>query len=370
MAKRPLHGAALVAKKRKLEHQHEHDPVETMLQSISERLSTGLDKVPAQCTQMLSQMLASSLGVVREQRHRYQESVVDMVGAILKAKEEELAAQQAAIQAETHALGAKRVSREAAVQAAEKDLAAKREVANKKKYDLGSAAQAFKMAKEAVAAAQLAESIAEKDIQATTAKKGLLAAAFSDYVKPLAEGTVGQDDAARLVKSLMSVLAQFQLDESMMTALPSALTKEPSTRGPFDTTLVAQLDDAVSVRMANFTGKIRDATILQAKLAADLKASAAAFHVARLKQHAAADVFTKARSAQKDAEDALEAATQALKNLDPEEVALTEDLANAQDSLKVFLEEPKLFFQTLSHRVTPPATPEEPEEPVIDAGEV
>jgi len=358
-AKRQLVGAALAAKKRKLELEQEQEkeqrnPVDELLESVQAALQSGMDEVPAAVTQMLIPMLPGSLGVFREERHRYQTDVVDMVGNVLAKQEGQLLRSIEEIEGKIAGAAVVRVSREAAVSAAQKDLEEKKQEANTKKHTLADDAKAYKVAKEAVAAAKSAQTVAEKDIQATVSKKDLLASAITNFVKPLTEGTAGADERGRLATSLMSVLVKFSLDASMMTALPSALTKEPSNRGPFDTTLVAQLDEATTIRLSSLNHQLREAETIKEKHAADVKLAEAAFDVASLKQVESAEAFQAARASQKSSEDALAAATKALQDLDPEVAKFQKALTAAQEELRSFVEEPKKAFQTLSQRVAPP----------------
>lgn len=352
VAKRPLSGAALAAKKRKMEQQ-QANPVDEMLQSVHNALQCA-SEVPLNVVQMLMEMLPGSVGVFRDERHPYQSRVVDMIGTVLGGTEAQMHRTIENIEAQIAGMAAERVIREAAVTSAEEVFSAKREVANKNKYELGDDAKAFKAAKEKVAAAKASVTVADKDLQALVGKKALLEGAVNEFVKPLAAGTVGRDEATMLVESLMSVLRKFQLDESMMTALPTALAKEPSMRGSFDTTLVTQLDEAVSDRLAALSAQIAEADAIKAKHSSELKSGEAAFDSARMKQHSGAEAFNKARAEQKEAEDALAHAKEALANLDPEEEGLQVALKAAKEELQAFIDEPKKAFHTLSQRVAPP----------------
>ncbi|CAE8696064.1 unnamed protein product, partial [Polarella glacialis] len=76
---------------------------------------------------------------------------------------------------------------------------------------------------------------ANKEFDALGKQKERLLSTVSDFVRPLVEGSVTGDDAHRLAESLLAALSKLALDESMMTAIPEAITKEPAARGPFDT---------------------------------------------------------------------------------------------------------------------------------------
>merc|ERR1719324_626012 len=50
----------------------------------------------------------------------------------------------------------------------------------------------------------------------------------------------------------MKVMKRFSFDAAMMTALQTALSKMPASRGPFDACVVTQFDEAVRERIRSF----------------------------------------------------------------------------------------------------------------------
>jgi len=139
----------------------------------------------------------------------------------------------------------RKVEREAAVKEASEKLAACEEDTKAKKGTLAEAAASFKKGKEAVGDAQTAQMLAESELKEANAKKGMLEDALKDMVGPLAEGTVPEADVAGTVNRLKTVLKKFAVVESLMTALPNALAKQPSARGAFDVMVVTQLNEEI-----------------------------------------------------------------------------------------------------------------------------
>merc|ERR1719401_1148609 len=198
--------------------------------------------------------------------------------------------------------------RKTAVAAAEEQEKAKEAQVLEKRNELAESALTIKSAKECVTEAKEAQKSGDKVLQQASVKKELLENAMKDFVKPLAQGTLPEEEAKEKVHSLVTVLKKFDFDQSMMTALPTSLTKEPEARGAFDLMVVTQLDEEVSKRVASLDTTLREAEPAKAQRAETLSAAESALAAAQEKQKDCAQSFDELRKEQSALKDAASAA--------------------------------------------------------------
>lgn len=347
--KRPAAASAGDKKRRKEE---QVDPVHQHCQAVADGLCRTTE-VPTAVLSMLSAMSENALRSCKDERHSYQVAVVDMIGSVLDGVEAELRNTVAGHQEIIARSDEVRATRTSAVKAAEAHLEERKATTQKAKYALAEDAEAYKNAKEAVASAQVAQKHLEKELDATAKQKDRLESTVNDFFKPLAVGSVTGEEAQRLAESLLASLSKLSLEESMMTALPDAITKEPSTRGSFDTSVVENAETALANLIAKATSDLSAAEPRKAEAAETLKAAEAAFENAKEKQHKSAAAYNEARNSSLESEAALKAAEQTLADLDPEVRKAQKDLEAAEKDLAAFCSGAKSSFAELRDRVLP-----------------
>lgn len=145
------------------------------------------------------------------------------------------------------------------------------------------------------------ESILERDVQA------------------IVEGRAGAH-----YKNCLPILDSLGLDDSLITALPSACVKPPAERGPFDTMVVTQLETSFSNKVASLTSAlVEEEAAHQARVAA---LEAASTHLTESKDvlRRAQDVLGAMQCKEREAIDALKAAQAAIEQYEPEYKRTTE----------------------------------------------
>jgi len=371
--KRPAAAKApAAAKKAKVQEPEPVDPVQVHCDAVGEGLCLSCE-IPTPVLNMLSSMVDGALRTCKDERHKYQESVVDMLAGILSGVEVEAKNKIEQIKENIEGMGETRLQREATAQSADVEVSSKRTLTQEHKHALAADAEAFKAAKECLAAAQAALKATCKELDAQIKAKERLQSILADFVKPLAEGTAEADSAQRLATSLMASLSKLGLDESMMSAIPEAIVKEPSTRGAFDTSVVSGLKEELDRRIVTGDKDIAAKEPAKAEANAKVLEAQSEFEKAKEKQHKGAAAYTEARDAQKVAEDALKVANKALADADPEVKALQKELTTAEKDLEDFCNGPKHSYEELKDRVLPPAPAPEaqeaeaPEECAIEA---
>lgn len=360
--KRPAAAKApAAAKKTKVQEPEPVDPVAVHCDAVGEGLCLS-SEIPTAVLNMLSSMAEGALRTCKDERHKYQESVVDMIAGILSGVEVEAKKKIEQIKEKIEGMGETRLQREAAVQSADGEVNSKRASTQEHKHALAADAEAFKAAKESLSAAQAAEKATCKELDSQIKAKERLQSILADFVKPLAEGTAEADSAQRLSTSLMASLSKLGLDESMMSAIPEAIVKEPSARGAFDTSVVSGLKEELDRRIVTSDSDIAAKEPAKAEANAKVLEAQGEFEKAKEKQHKGAEAYTTTRDAQKAAEDALKVAKKALADVDPEVKALQKELAAAEKELEDFCNGPKHSYEELKDRVLPPAPAPEVQE--------
>jgi len=156
------------------------------------------------------------------------------------------------------------------------------------------------------------------------------------------------------------VLANFAFDASLVAALPNALAKAPSLRGPFDVMVLEQVGKDFGQRVATL-----DATLSQNVEATVADAAAVREAIERLDaasaaQEASADAFEAAQQAAAAAKTAWEDVQQTLKACAPELRKLAKEHASAVGIFGSFRRGPLACFASLRERAAPaPAAAEE-----------
>mmetsp|Transcript_71698 Transcript_71698/g.201132 ORF Transcript_71698/g.201132 Transcript_71698/m.201132 type:complete len:398 (-) Transcript_71698:125-1318(-) len=323
------------------------DPLEQKCASVLAGLRDAV--IPADVAKMLNAMLGHALKDAREDRHSIQASVVDMTGDVMSEAEAQMAEKVAAMSASIAALEEVEVARQGAVSEAGSVVSAADGVTQGRKRSLAEAAQEFQGRRRAVQAAQAEAAAARRRLEETAARKAGLQEAQASYLQPLKEGD--QDEAKK--RDLLEVLRPFQVDSSILAALPNAIGKPPSQRGPFDTMVLVQLEADLAKRAEALEAELRSGGEAVSAAEAAERAAAAALAEAQQRQLESAQDF-KAATAERDrAKAAFDAASGELCAVYPEMRRRTKDRVNTEKRLEGFREGPLAAFVELRDRSKP-----------------
>jgi hypothetical protein len=162
----------------------------------------------------------------------------------------------------------------------------------------------------------------------------------------------GESSGRRLKDFASRVQKYVAEDTSLLTAIPCALSKEPSSRGEFDTMVAEQLAQELKKAIANLEGMINNGDAAVAERENAVKSSSEALQEDRRKQIEAARAYMEAVDEERAAAEALQKAksqiTQARKTL---KVA-TEAETEARVDLEVYCQDVLENFAELRDRVT------------------
>jgi chromosome segregation ATPase len=299
---------------------------------------------------MLTAMAEAAFSSCKDDRHKYQESVIVMIGDVLSGAATESQKSIEQLQEKLEDMGEMRLQREAAAQSAQAELDAKLASTRVSKFALAEDAQAFAAAKEALSAAQAALKAASRELDRHVKAKDHLLVTIADYVKPLAEGSVEAGITQMLTTSLMASLRKLGLDESMMSAIPEAIAKEPAARGTFDSSVVASLQDELDKRILASDQHMIAKETTKAEAEAKVQEAHDVFERAKEKQHQGASMYNDTRVIQQTAEGHLKLASKDLAAVEPETRATQKELAAAEKDFEDFCSGPKRDFEELRDR--------------------
>lgn len=355
--KRPAAAQKTVAKKAKV------DPVKQKCNAVAAALE-GAPDLPADVLEMLGDMLPGSLGVAIDERHDYQSNVVTMIANALDGIEAGVRKTIATGEEEAAGAEPEKAKRAAVVTEADAARDAKRAEVQQKKEALADDALAFRKEKSALQEAEDAQQLGDVELDAATGKREKLLATLHDAFLPLKEGAEGAVEPTKFLERLRK---QIELDQSLVTATASALSKAPGVRGPFDTMAIAELEERISKTIGEFDVLLTTGEPAKKTRAAEVAKAQMAFGAARNHQRLSANAFSEMQAAEKACEDALKAAKKSVQEFNAETRKAATALNSAKTRLEKFLSGPLATFTELRGRVAPP--PYEPEQEAVAEAE-
>jgi len=185
----------------------------------------------------------------------------------------------------------------------------------------------------------------DDEIDAVGAKLEALEKAVTDSIKPLLEAGVESLEGG--LGPLIKLLTAHGFNESMLTALPGAVTKAPDQRGPFDTLVVQDLNEEVTKRLESLKATVAGGSHAKAERAAAVSKAAATLKETRDKLIAAAKVFEAAQAEETVVDEALEAIETAVSEARANGKNASKALAKAKGNLTKFQNGPKLAYTDL-----------------------
>jgi len=351
MMKRPAGSfAAAFQAKKVAKREVKLNPVERKCHEVADSLRKFKD-LPVEVSMLLGDVIPFSLALCQEERHAYQQGMVDVLGQELHRQEQFLEVGVAEVEAALDNLAKEREAQEAGLADLETALKAKETEAGEKKNALADCALGFRHAKEGLAEAQGKQRVVDKELEEVDAKRAALSTLIVGILEPLKEGTLDKETVPKAAAELVPMLqCYFHVEESLVPAIPAVLSKEPSARGSFDTMAATQLEDQAKKALQEFATTTKSMEASKAECAAATAAAQEALIAARDAQRVGAGAFTTADEEWKAAEAAVDAAKQALKSFGPEKTRRLKVLQKAQGALECFRDGPLATFKELSTR--------------------
>jgi len=278
----------------------------------------SLGSFPDAACKMIRATLPSSLGTLQADRHRYEQSTVEAVAKELDKIEAEF---RTKIEEETAVINnmeqEEKLQKESITEL-ETVLGTKQATVQKKKLELCEEATAFQNAKRVVKGAEEKQENQEEELKKIESKKVDLEEIVQGKFQSLKEGSIEQPQATKLASDLVThVQKLIDLNETLATTIPSALCKEPTSRGPFDTIAIQHMQEDMEKSLMEWNARIRDAEKVKAEHVAEVCTALEAFKTAQERQCTTADSFTAARKDMEETQQLLAAAKKKLKGMPP-----------------------------------------------------
>merc|ERR1719453_3034193 len=98
------------------------------------------------------------------------------------------------------------------------------------------------------------------ELNAAADNKAKLESAMNDVYTPLKLGASDKATTKKYLASLASIAKAFKMDNSLVSALPSALNKPAESRSSFDAVILQQLETDISNKLDGFQALILEGT--------------------------------------------------------------------------------------------------------------
>ncbi|CAL1128944.1 unnamed protein product [Cladocopium goreaui] len=124
---------------------------------------------------------------------------------------------------------------------------------------------------------------------------------------------------------------RLDFDTALLTSLPSALQKDPASRGTFDNVVVTNVEDELQKRLAKLKETLAEAAPAREERASKVATCAAAVEALKVKLESMEKASKDAVAAMKEADGKSKAAAKALKAFGPEIKATGKALKDAKE---------------------------------------
>lgn len=267
------------------------------------------EDLPPDCRAMLEAGAPACLVTPPGERHELQAKMVSWIETVftgIEAKHQE-AVRKA--NEEVEAATAKKTELEGKVAESKAAADAKVAVVTEKSDAVATAIGAVKEANAKLSAAQKAQKSGDAELTHAGEAKKKLEAAIADHLTYLkAEEGFDSKQATAHMKKLNPIAKQLKLDESLLTALPSACAQVPSKRGEFDRMVMDQLEAGIQGRVDELDATLKSGESAAAERAAAVATAQREVEEAVEAEKNASSALASAKVEEKDASDAMKMA--------------------------------------------------------------
>ncbi|CAK0884942.1 unnamed protein product, partial [Prorocentrum cordatum] len=248
---------------------------------------------------LLRDSIPTSLALLKEERHAFQEQAVQMIGQALDAKGAALDRAREEAAAKLAEVAEAASATDAAVAEAEEEAKALADAEAAAAVKASEDAAAQKAARGAAAAATKAQADGEASLAGSEASKAALEAVQKEHFEPLVEGTAA--DAKASLKVFSKAAKEYlEVEEGTLDNISSTLGKAKGDRSTFDGLVVNLLAEAVAKALADLGAKIEAGSKAKegfaAAVAATAEASAAAASALEASERALAEAKEAAKA--------------------------------------------------------------------------
>mmetsp|Transcript_57321 Transcript_57321/g.124026 ORF Transcript_57321/g.124026 Transcript_57321/m.124026 type:complete len:435 (-) Transcript_57321:295-1599(-) len=325
------------------------DPVKTSCDVVEAAL-IGCGKVPASVQHMLAGSAASCLGIMKQDRHNYQNDVVRMIGEVLQSVADDKQSAVAAAQSKMNEAESNKAALSATVVQEETELAKLQEINSNCKQGLTDANVALQEANSALKAAE------EKRVAGN--QNFLVVERRLEKLKALRlAATQGEAVDAATIKEIQSLGKSLKFEPAMLSVLPKILAKSPSDRGSFDNLAVDELMKALSQNIEQDEREIAGGADDRAARDQEVSQAQAIVEAAKAKKEQCSEARSKATADVEKGKEALAAGKSAVKAYAREIKEAESELAAATADCSEFVDGPLAAFLELKEMAPAPPSP-------------
>jgi len=330
------------------QHVEHSDPVAEQCHTVAEALQSAT--VPPVIKEMLVDVIPNALAVRRDERHRYQEQMVETIGNTLHSVEADIQsklseAEKRWQQAETTA---EELKREQAL--AEQAAKATSDLSLEKKTALAQTALKFREAKHGLTEARQAEQAGIQEVNKFAKDIEILALAMNRF-EPLKNGTLEPTHAIQEAEHLMNLIeGRLELDATLCAALSNALITPILERSSFTMMVVHQFEDSLRAQIEDLQKQYKTKESSKAALATAVLTAEQVLEIAVGQQIEAATAFTKENDAHDAKTKLVNDKKKALRDTKPLIRKCASSLAELQVELDNFHQGPLEAFEKLQCR--------------------
>lgn len=284
---------------------------------------------PADVLRMLSGAVQDSLIPVKEERHAFQEKMIDMLQEVIATLEAAAAGKVATLEVKVGETDNEKASREAAAAAAVQDSIEKAAAVEAAQAALTAATSEVASAEQDKATAEKEQKQGDIEYNSAADQKARLETASSGDYATLKEGTAPA--TAKLIKGILKLGKDLHWDANMLTAGEQSLAKTQENRGSFDALVIQQLDDAFASGIAKFTDILNNGESAKAERAQKVETSTLAAQAAHEREGERKAELAAAQTALKEAETHVKASNKAVKDFDKDMKQVAVDLKAAKE---------------------------------------
>jgi len=343
-SKRACQGAAADANKK--------PKLDSMMVGVVDALRQATE-LPEDCRAMLEAGVPGCLGPPDKERHELQRLMANCVGETIERVEARL---RQAVDDEA----AKVTKAEAANAEAEEEVSDAKGVLETKDTDLAlhktasiDAVQAVGSAKVGLTEAQVAQTKGDASLAEAGKFKEEIEGALRDHVGYLKEDDGFDTNSAKThATQVMRLAKKLGLDDSLLTALPSACSTTPSQRGSFDKMVVNELESSFQSKVAALTEEMNTGAEATANRVAAVTAAEQVVQAAEDAQKEADIALAAAQTARGEAAGGLREAEMGSEAKAAEKAMAEELKKKAEHVLENFIGYNVLCFNTLRERAS------------------
>jgi len=336
-----------------------------MHEAMKQTLGHPLAGLTEDCKQMMQAMVPWSVCVARDERHEVQVGAAKMIEEVVDRIRQKLRENLEVENASVTESDAKRAGLQSGVQAAETALTEASAVAEKHKIELNEASTSLLKRKQDFADAEGKAQKENSELEQSRSQKVELETVLEGSFKKLKDGDFEHGKADSLFEPVKALLAKLDLDESLVTALPSTLMKHD--RGDFDKVVVGQFEDSLRTKISEIAKTLEGAATSAAATTAIVEAARADVDKAAAEQQEVASQFGAARKAHAKAAADVEAAKAHVTEYEPEYAKATATRDAQKAELEVFDTYNVVMFEMLRDRISKQAQDAKRAEDIADS---